>query len=424
MSHRMMRIAYLAPAFPAISSTFVQDELVEVERFGHTVFPVTVRRPSDPATDQAALAERTYCLYSVPHWRLVLEGVLALPRYRGAALRSVSWLVRDILEVGLQRRAAWKLCFQFLAGVRLAGWLRRWRCDHLHVHFAHVPAQIAMYSSALTGIPFTVTAHANDLFQHGLLLRRKAERARRVLAISSFNRDWLVERGVDPACVAVVRCAARLPESTQRELTPAGQVIRIGTLGRLVEKKGVDVLLDAFALVVGGDVDVRLSIAGEGPLRSALESQIHQLGLADYVDFVGALTHVAVVDWMKGLDAFVLACKPDRYGDMDGIPVVLMEAMSQRIAVLATRLSGIPELVIHERTGLKARPSDSVDLAAQLLRLVVDPELRGRLAEAGALHVANEFSSARNVKRLLAQFAGPEAVSASTEFANTSRAEV
>ena len=158
------------------------------------------------------------------------------------------------------------------------------------------------------------------------------------------------------------------------------------------------------AFRLGAPWTIELSIAGDGPLRAALEALARQLGLEADVRFACALDHTEVTAWMQSLDAFVLACKPDANGDMDGIPVVLMEAMSQQVPVVSTRLSGIPELVVHEQTGLLAPPADPPALAAELRRLFESPELRARLAGAAVQHVQTEFGQQVNLNRLLGYF--------------------
>jgi len=176
---------------------------------------------------------------------------------------------------------------------------------------------------------------------------------------------------------------------------------RIGTLGRLVEKKGVDDLLRAVALLAKAGVAVDLDIAGDGPLREQLEALARELGVLDQVTFIGSLDHTAVAAWLRSLDVFALACKADANGDMDGIPVVLMEAMSQRVPVVSTRLSGIPELVVHRETGLLGEPADPQGLADALQLLLRDHDLRQRLADAAARHVEAEFGQSVNVDRLI-----------------------
>ena len=133
-----------------------------------------------------------------------------------------------------------------------------------------------------------------------------------------------------------------------------------------------------------------------------LEDLVASLGLGDRVRFEGSMSHARVREWMEDLDVFVLACKPDANGDMDGIPVVLMEAMSQFVPVISTRLSGIPELVMDSETGLLANPADPADLARRIVRLLDAPELGREMAARAEAHVRAEFGQQVNVDRLLA----------------------
>ena len=268
--------------------------------------------------------------------------------------------------------------------------------------------QNAMYASAMSGVPFTIMAHANDIFERGLLLQKKAERAVKLVTISEFNRAYLEKIGVAKDKLAIVRCGVSFPILPPAKPFEIKTSYRLGTLGRLVEKKGIDVLIHAIAELQDRPYKIELSIAGDGPLRDELEALSRRLNVIQSVKFEGSLTHGAVAKWMRGLDAVVLACKKDKNGDMDGIPVVLMEAMSQSVPVISTRISGIPELVIHDRTGLLATPDDYQDLAIQIDRLLETTELRERLVSEAAEHVQNEFGRDANLQRLLSYF--PEKV--------------
>lgn len=403
-----MVIAYLSPAMPALSETFVYEELLAVERRGIRVVPVAVRRALVPVEAQSALAQRVTHLYTAPPLVMALAGAL-----RGLILGHRFWaaaglLISDMRACGLQRPAAWKLAYQFLAATKLAQLLLRENCTHLHVHFADTPGQIAMYASAMSGVPFTIMAHANDIFDGGLLLQRKAERAARLLTISEYNCNYLQGLGIAPSRLAIVRCGVSFTPRTldPREREPAAKY-RIGSLGRMVEKKGFDVLLHAVAQLKSRGHAVELSLAGDGPLAEELQQLVRTLGLEDAVIFAGSLAHSQVAAWMQSLDAFVLACKKDKNGDMDGIPVVLMEAMSQGITVVSTRLSGIPELVVHEQTGLLAKPADAQDLALQIERLILDDALVATLTRQAQAHVTNEFGQDVNVSRLIEHFTLP-----------------
>lgn len=394
-------IAYLAPALTALESTFVYDELLALEREGVRVVPVSVHRPTKYLVGHDELLVRTQYLYDGGHLRTFARSLASCLRLRRRHGRSLRWLIADIREVGLLRAQGWKLLYQYLVAGELARILVQNDCRHLHIHFAHVPTQIGMYAAAMAGIPFTVMAHANDIFERGLLLARKAERAARFLTISEYNRAHLERVGVAPGKLAVMRCGVSFPV---REMPPSRQrrlSCRIGTLGRLVEKKGVDDLIRAVGLLRDRPCRIELSIAGDGPLRGMLEDLVASLGLGDQVRFEGSMPHAQVREWMDGLDAFVLACKPDANGDMDGIPVVLMEAMSQFVPVISTRLSGIPELVVDGETGLLANPADPAALARRVGRLLDTPGLGRELAVQAEAHVRAEFGQQVNVERLL-----------------------
>lgn len=402
------KIAYLAPEIPALSATFVYEEMSGLQGLGISILSTSVHRPLHPAKGQEELNSRTTYLYDPSVLKTALSGAFRLPSLGIGAFKAFGWLISDLARSGVYRSDTWKLAFQFLAAAKLARLLKANKCSHLHVHFADVPAQIGMYASAMSGVPFTIMAHANDIFERGLLLRQKAGRALKIVTISEFNRTFLESIGVPKEKLAIVRCGVSF-----RFLPPARQFqkqerYRLGTLGRLVEKKGIDVLIRAIAELQDRPYRVELSIAGDGPLREELKALANSLNVAQFVTFEGAMAHADVASWMRGLDAFVLACKKNRNGDMDGIPVVLMEAMSQSVPVISTRISGIPELIIHDRTGLLAHPDDYQDLSIQIDRLMESPDLRERLVREAAGHVEKEFGQHTNLKRLLEYF--PEKV--------------
>lgn len=394
-------IAYLAPEIPALSATFVYEEILGLEKQGYRIQPFSVRYPASPANGQEMLAKRTIYLYEAGYLGNIFYGLLRGAFFGRGTLRALNWLCADLLGCSVLKASTWKLVYQYMVAVRLAAYLQKLGCTHLHVHFAHVPAQIAMYASAMAKVPFTVTAHANDIFERGLLLKIKAERAAKFLTISEFNRRYLEGLGLPHEKLAVVRCGVSFEMRLQRMANPHQSIFRIGTLGRLVEKKGVDVLIRAVAALRDTPYVVQLSIAGDGPLRQELEQLVKSFDLSDKVVFEGGLPHHKVAEWMQSLDVFVLACKQDGNGDMDGIPVVLMEAMSQCIPVISTKLSGIPELIVHERTGLLAQPGDVDDLARQIEKTLSNSALASKYAADAQAHVDNEFGQGVNFQRLV-----------------------
>ncbi len=401
------KIAYLSPSLPALSETFVYEEIHALGRRGISVVPISVRKPVQPIPDQADLARRTLHLYASHPLLTLLRSVIYFPQFGLKTLAALRNLFFDMTEVGIFKAKAWKLAFQFLASAKLAHILRQQHCTHLHVHFAHTPTQLAMYSAMLTGIPFTFTAHANDIFAAGLLLPVKARRASHVITISEFNSTHLQSLGIPSKDISVVRCGvsfANVPLISRDKWACSSRAIHIGSLGRLVEKKGFDVLIKAVARLQCDGHHIVLHLAGDGPLKGELAALALSCGLAERVIFEGSLDHKAVATWMQGMDIFVLACKEDQNGDMDGIPVVLMEAMSQYIPVVSTRLSGIPELVRHNETGLLATPGDLQSLSVEIARLLNSPDLMQHLARNAQSFVTQEFSQSVNINRLLAHF--------------------
>ena len=315
--------------------------------------------------------------------------------------RTIGTALHDSSTVGLYSRTALGLFYRFLAACRVASILRQENCCHLHAHFAHVPTDIAMYAASLGGIPFSFTAHANDIFERGYLLSEKISRSAFAITISEFNRDFMGAKGGKPGKIHIVRCgvdSAQFSPASPKPLTPP---YLIGTIGRMVEKKGFDTLLHAAALLQKRGVDFRLAIVGGGPLENELHATADKLGLTGVVDFPGPLANAHVPPWLRSLDLFVLPCQQDANGDMDGIPVVLMEAMATGVPVISTRISGLPELISHEREGLLVKPRSAKALAGAITELLFNNDLRASFSTNGRLKVKSEFDLDVNICRLI-----------------------
>jgi colanic acid/amylovoran biosynthesis glycosyltransferase len=402
MNAQHPNIAYLAPEIPALSATFVTGEIFKIEQLGLRVLPVSVHRPAvaarGPAEDE--LAARTYYLYETPKVDMLRAFLALYRRASGTTLRAVLSASADACRPGLTLRTRPGLLYRFAAAGRLARLLQCNGCRHLHAHFAHIPTDLAMYAARLAGISFSFTCHANDLFQRGWLLRRKVERARFTVAISDYNRTFLISRGALPQAIHVIHCGVDGKKFSPDFSSRASAVPRIGTLGRLVEKKGVDVLLRACATLQQRGIPFLLDIAGDGPDGPMLKTLCAHFGLLDRVTFSGSLSHSRVAGWMNSLDVFVLACRRDSSGDMDGIPVVLMEAMAGGTAVVSTRITGIPELIIDGVCGRIAEPEDPEDLACAIAEVLGDTQQRERYRRAAAARVSAEFNLHTNTEKL------------------------
>ncbi len=400
---KKIKLAYLAPEIPALSATFVYNEIFQLEQQGYSVVPFSVHQPGVFMLDKklADLKASVFNLYAQKKHVVLKENALFLLKHPLRYLITLKMLVSDMFKVGILSRTSRGLAFRFFYSVVLARQLLEHGVHHIHVHFAHVPADIAMYAASLSDISFSVTAHANDLFERAWLLAEKVKRAKFFATISEFNREFLRQQGCDTNQIVVVRCGVDAEQFLGRKKADSPGIPKIGFIGRLVEKKGADDLLLAASELKKQGVRFQLVIAGSGPLQGQLTELTRELGLSDdCVSFIGAIAHSDIPDFLSELDVFVLPCKKGTAGDMDGIPVVLMEAMLTGVSVISTHLSGIPELVIDRETGLLVEPGNKIQLANAIRTLIEDKTLSKQLNLNAISKVKKEFNLKDNAGQL------------------------
>jgi glycosyltransferase involved in cell wall biosynthesis len=298
----------------------------------------------------------------------------------------------------------------FQAGY-LAEILSREPVAHLHAHFAHDPTLVAMFTHHLTGIPYSFTAHAKDIYVKTPpeVLRAEARLARAVVTCTEYNRKYLVDQvGLAPNgklhCIYHGLDLSQFKFKSPRNSHKGAPIIL--SVARLLEKKGLNDLVCAADILRRRGYSFQVEIIGDGPLRQALETRVKQLGLNDRVRLLGALPHKEVCTAYQRASIFALPCIVAADGDRDGVPNVLPEAMASGVPVVATPISGIPELIETELQGLLVPPNSPEMLADALDRLLTQPELCGRLALAARAKVEARFSSDGNSARLLALFQG------------------
>ncbi len=397
----MKKIAYLAPVLPALSATFVYNEIFSLEEQGMEIIPFSVHKPSSFFADQRVieLLRKTHTLYNRSVPALILYGLRCFLRAPISFGRVLGMAVMDVCRLRPWTRTGRGQVYRFLAACYFASLLKQSRCEHIHVHFAHVPTDIAMYASALTNIPFSFTAHANDIFERGYLIPEKVKRSKFVATISIFNRRHMASIGADESKIHIVRCGVDTNLFPAPRHQVSGSSVQIGSLGRMVEKKGFDVLLRASALLIGR-IDFRLVLAGSGPQEDELKDLASSLNLTDHVEFLGPIPHHEVYDWLKQLDIFVLPCQKDSNGDMDGIPVVLMEAMLCGVPVISTKISGIPELIENGKEGALVNEKSPEQLVEAIMDMAMNKSLGCDFRKNALKKIANEFDLYLNTKRL------------------------
>jgi glycosyltransferase involved in cell wall biosynthesis len=412
-------VAYLVRSWPRLTQTFVLDEVLALERLGLRLQVFALSRPDDALVQPECGAVRAPVGYLDGRggWRTPvdhLRAALAAPaRYLGTA-----WYVARRAEADRGYRVSSRgACFTM--AVRLAGRLRAARRQgrapaRLHAHFAHDPALVALLTHRLTGVPWSFTAHARDLWQvpGGAVAERiasawvtvaccqaGAERLRELAGPRLRERVRLVHHGVD------VR--RFLPAPAPRRPGPP----RIVSVGRLVEKKGHADLLAACRLLKEAGQAFRLDVYGDGPLRERLEAEVARLDLGEEVALLGARARDELLPALQAADVFALTPVVAGDGDRDGIPNALLEAMACGLPVVTTRVGGVGELVEHGRTGVLAAPGDVAGIAGQLRSLLGDRQARRRVGQAARRAVVERFD-ARDASAELADLLAPGARSA------------
>jgi glycosyltransferase involved in cell wall biosynthesis len=273
---------------------------------------------------------------------------------------------------------------------------------HVHCHFANHPATAGLIVHRLTGIPFSFTAHGSDLHRDRRLLREKVHEAERVVAISDYNRRLIGDECGSAAerKVTVLHCGADTSLFNPRARLQRTGRLELACVASLEEVKGHRHLLDACRLLVDRGVEFDCRLVGDGPLRAALETRIAELDLGRHVHLDGPRPRLEVAEILGGADLAVCPSVFTAQGDREGIPVALMEAMATGLAVVASDISGIPELVDDGETGLLVPPGDPRALADAIERLHGDPALRARLGDAARARVEHDFDLRRNAAAL------------------------
>ena len=295
--------------------------------------------------------------------------------------------------------------WSMFAGCYFADIARKEHISHIHAHFATYPALTAMTVSKLTGIPFTFTTHAHDIFLDKKLLLEKSINAKDIIAISDFNRKYITDHCKNGVAskIKVVHCGIDLNEfAFSHEKTETGENVIIG-IGRLSKMKGFDYLVKACGLIKAR-IPFKCYIIGEGPMRNELEGLIGTLGLDKQVILTGVLDSSQIKNMLGKATVFSLPSIWDDEDGQDGIPVVLMEAMAMGIPVVSTRISGIPELIEDGKAGFLVEPKNVKELADKLYSIITDKTLREKFSANGRRKVEQGFDINKNAASLLEVF--------------------
>lgn len=392
----VVRIGYLVSQYPTVSHTFVLREITSLRRAGFDIYAISVRNPDRPVeamapeeAEEARLTQSIMALSKISILSILFTELLRRPAALARGLRAA---------LGASRGAPMAVLhyFAYFLEAVIAGHLfLRAGVEHFHSHFA---STVGWLVTRMFPLEMSVTLHGSAEFiePETFHLREKIEASRFVVGISHFGvsqmmlatnyREWskieLARLGVD---VSVYR-----PRRTVRR----DGVFRIVTVGRLAEAKGLPLLVEAVAELIGRGIRLHLDIVGDGPLRPVITERAAELGITEALTLHGMQPADRVRDFYAQADVCVLA------SFLEGIPVVLMEAMALGTPVIATRVTGCPELVESGVNGLLCTPGDVASLVEALERLAREPELRARFSRAGRATIEGHYNLAKNVDAL------------------------
>jgi glycosyltransferase involved in cell wall biosynthesis len=398
---RPLRVAYLVSRFPSLTETFVLRELQAVDRDGRVALSLLSLFPPLDRTTQPA-AEPWVARRHRPSPAAVARELAGWAARR--PIRTLATFARVVADHRRRPRVLAKALVTAAVGAAQAAHVRRAGIEHVHAHFAAMPALAAWTIHRLTGATYSVTPHAHDIFIHREGLRTRLSAASFVVAISTFHREFLVRCGADPGRLPVIGMGIDLDVHAfappPRDRTAPARLLMVSSFR---EYKGHRYLLDALALDPGLR-EARLELVGSGPLRPAVEAQARALGIAERVAFLGPLPEAAVLERLRASDVLVQPSVVQADGDTEGLPTTLVEGAACGVTLVATRVAGVPDLVRDGETGTLAEPRDVRGLADALLRaLTADDEQVAAWRAAARRHV-EEHHDARRSGPLLADW--------------------
>lgn len=404
----MKSVAVILKGYPRLSETFIAQELRELEQAGFALHLFSLRHPTDkkthPIHDEIE-AKVTYLPEYLHHEKArVLKAWRRARKMRGYSAAFRVWLgdlKRDFTANRVRRFGqALVLAAELPDNI---GWL--------YGHFIHTPASVTRYAHLMTGLPWSCSAHAKDIWTSpDWELSEKLDSARWTATCTESGHQQLQSLSTKPENVHLIYHGLdlkRFPpppsQSNDRDGSDPDDPVQIVTVGRAVEKKGLDTLVDALALLPGG-LQWHWTHIGGGVLSDKLKQQVERLGLSANVTFMGSQPQTEVIARYRSSDMFALPCRIAADGDRDGLPNVLVEAASQELACISTPISGIVEMFENEKNGLLVEPNDENALALAIERLAKDPERRKRLGRAAAKRVRDEFDNKQTIGKLTGLF--------------------
>jgi len=394
-----LHVGYILKQYPRLSETFILNEILGLEASGIDVSVFSLRHATEGRFHPAVASVKAEVHYPANLDKAAfLDALRALPELRVEQLPEVL----DFLDqIPADRRARLAL-----SAIAVAERAHSDGIDHLHAHFLTVAAHTAHLAHLLTGLPYSVTAHAKDIYRHTVdweIAARVAEAAASVITVCDANLRYLAHR-LDGSDAKLTRIYNGLgPQDPPVPATARTTGLVLG-VGRLVEKKGFDLLVDAVASLGPTHSHLHCVIIGDGDQRQALGEQATRLGIEGRVTFAGPLPQHEVAKWLRQAQVMVAPCRIGNDGNQDALPTVLLEALGAGLPAVTTPVAGIPEIIEDGVEGVIVPCDDANALAAAVGDLLADSNRLEKMTEAGPTKLADRFDRQRSIAALIATF--------------------
>ncbi len=397
-------LGMILKGYPRISESFISNEILLLERQGIRIHIFSMRHPREPFTHKSVQQIRAQVDYlperilaALP--QLIYYNLIQAVKAPGTYLGAMATAFRRFLRT--RKSATIKHLLQ--AGYLVQKLLPGNDVVHLHAHFAHSPTSVAMFASQLSGIDFSFTGHAKDIYtSHPIQLQEKMTMARFMVTCTEFNRQHL-KQILGNGRAAVYRIYhgidLNLFSGGKNDRRPK-QPYHLITVARLVPKKGLPTVYRALRRLQQTGIEFEHTLIGDGDDRDKILKLIQDLELTGSCEWVGTLAHEQVLAHYRRSDLFVLGCEQAANGDQDGIPNVFVESLAMGLPVVSTQLSAIPELIETGKTGLLVQPGDDKAMSSAMLSLLTDSELRTQVITSGKERVGQLFNNRELIKDL------------------------
>lgn len=387
------KVVYILDIFPAISETFILNEIKTVQKFGAQVCVFSRKASQDDLIHSGAEEFQDKIQYlddpeSISLKKIVSNHIILFVKHPISYLRTFIYAIRHRKE---------DMFWYFKISGCYAILVERENPSHIHAHFASLAGEFAMFISMILNVPYTFTAHGwHDIYKFPPLdFSKRAKEAKRVITVSQYNKNYIAKKyAIPPEKIDVIHCGIK-PELFHHNGRNVNKTIRILSVSRLHPIKGVAHLVRACRFLKDKQIDFLCSIIGEGELRKEITDLIGELGLENQVKLEGAKTAGEVRDYYARSDIYVNSSL------CEGLSVSIMEAMSSRLPVVATNVTGIVELIEHTKNGYLVQPEDARALAKSIEQLIHDEQKRIHFGEVSYKKIQSDFTLEKEVQKLM-----------------------